>query len=70
VVRVSDILKPVVVREYGLDRRMTHGGVKKDSARTKFCQELGRPDGQCRRESEEAIVVMKRVMIVERRAST
>ena len=22
---------------------MAHGGVKKDSARTKFCQELGRP---------------------------
>jgi hypothetical protein len=40
--------------------RITHGGVEKDSACIEFCQELGRPDGQRRRESEEIIVVMKR----------
>jgi len=39
---------------------MAHGGVKEDSARTKFCQELGRSGGQYRRKSEEAIVVLKR----------
>jgi hypothetical protein len=39
---------------------MTHGGVEKDSACIKFCQELGRSGGQRRRKSEEVIVVLKR----------
>ena len=54
-------------KRYG--RPVTHDGVKRDGAFGKFCWELGRPMGQHLWESEEAIVVMKRVMTVERRAS-
>ena len=46
-----------------------HGGVKGDSAPGQFCQELGRPAGQHPRESDEAEVALKRVTIVEPRAS-
>lgn len=70
VVRMSDNLKPAVNRERTAHRRLTHDGVKGDSALGKFCPELGIPAGQHPRESDEAVVAMKRVMIVERRAPT
>jgi hypothetical protein len=52
-----------------IQRRAASDGVKGDGAFGKFCQELGRPVGQHRRESEEAVRATKRVMTVEQRAS-
>ena len=67
-VRGSKTLKPEAL---GKERFKTgaHGGVERDSAPGQFCQELGRPAGQHLRESDEAVVAMKRVMTVERSAS-
>jgi len=68
VVRMSKDLKPEAP---GKERFETgaHGGVERDSAPGKCCQELGRPAEQHLRESDEAVVAMKRVTIAERRAS-
>lgn len=68
-VRMSEILKPVAFRQRTGQGREAHGGVKRDGAFGKLCQELGRPAGQHLRESDEAVVARKRVMNVERRAS-
>jgi len=69
VVRMSEILKPAATRKRTVQRREAHDGVKRDSALGKFCQELGRPAEQHLRESDEAVVAMKRVTIAEQRAS-
>ena len=69
VVRASESLKPAVSRQRTVQGRETHGGVKRGSALGKYCQELGRPAGQHLRESDEVVVALKRVTIVERRAS-
>jgi len=69
VVRMSKNLKPEAVQQRTGMSRTAHDGVKKDSALGQFCQELGSPAGQHLRESDEAVVVMKRVTTVERRAS-
>ena len=69
VVRMSKNLKPGVTQQRTGRRGVAHDGVEEDSALGQFCQELGRPAVQHRRESDEAVVVMKRVTTVERRAS-
>ncbi len=69
VVRMSKSLKPEAVQQRTGMSRTAHDGVEKDSAPGQFCQELGRPAGQHLRESDEAVVVIKRVMTVEQRAS-
>jgi hypothetical protein len=69
VVRMSKSLKPEAVQQRTGMNRTAHDGVEKDSAPGQFCQELGRPAAQHRRESDEAEVVKKRVTTVERRAS-
>lgn len=68
--KVSENLKPAVVREDAIRRRAAHGGVKRDGVRTKFCQELGISRRRRCGKSEEAIVAVKRLIPVERSAST
>jgi len=66
---MSDYLKPAASRKRTVQGREAHGGVKEDRALGQFCQELGIPAGQHRRVSDEAVVAVKRVTTVERRAS-
>jgi len=66
---MSKILKPEAVQQRTGMSRTAHDGVEKDSAPGQFCQELGKTRRTTTADAEEAVVVMKRVTTVERRAS-